>query len=279
MKSRTVAVVAALVALATGVAVIPSRLDAATTPWTQRSAQRSAQRSPQVPAPRSAQVPVQRSASRGGTAVLVSVKVTMTTDEPSSVDRDPMHSAGRRRFRSCKNPGPGTSAYSLMGSRVNGPTTAHLNPARGPAGAASAFQAAFGAWAGADSRAPTISVVSDSSVTSPRADHTYELMFAPIGPRNLGVTYTWSWGNGVYESDVVFNSNIPWFLAPDEGDGCYEGVAQFDLQNAATHEFGHVYGLDHVTSAYNTMAPTVTLGETYKRSLASGDALGLQHIY
>jgi hypothetical protein len=34
-----------------------------------------------------------------------------------------------------------------------------------------------------------------------------------------------------------------------------------------------------VSSAFNTMAPTATTGETYKRSLASGDAAGMRAIY
>ena len=63
------------------------------------------------------------------------------------------------------------------------------------------------------------------------------------------------------------------------GDGCYEGVTKYDLQDVATHEFGHTYGLDHVSAAFDTMAPTATLGETYKRSLASGDAAGLRSIF
>ena len=204
--------------------------------------------------------------------------MTWTNDDPSA-DTDAMRSPGRRRFKPCVNPGPGTSAYSFTGWRVNGPTTAHLNPVGGPAGAASAFQAAFNTWKAADANAPTITVVSDGSVSGPHPDHAYELSFASMARRFLGVTYTWSWGNGIYESDTVFNSNAPWFVAAGEGDGCYEGLAKFDLQNAATHEFGHTYGLDHVSSAFNTMAATATTGETYKRSLASGDALGLQHLY
>ena len=104
-------------------------------------------------------------------------------------------------------------------------------------------------------------------------------MFKRLGSSTLAITYTWKWSNGEYENDTAFNKQLPWFQAPGEGDGCYEGVARYDLQNTATHEFGHVYGLDHVGAAYNTMAATATMGETYKRSLASGDANGLRHIY
>ena len=209
------------------------------------------------------------------------VIVTTARDDFSTVTRDAVTTQAGRRLRGagCTNPGPGTGAYSLTGGRVTGSTTAHLNPSGGPAGAAAAFQAAFATWRAADPNAPSISVVSDSSVSTPRADGQYELMFARLAGRTLGVTYTWHWSSGAQESDVVFNTNAPWWIAPGEGDGCYEGVAKYDLQNTATHEFGHVYGLGHVSSPFNTMAPTATMGETYKRSLATGDAAGIRAIY
>ena len=262
MKPKTLGLVAALVALPTAAAVIPGRLAGATAPK-------------QRPAASSSQT------AKGGTATLVNVKVTTASDDPGAADRDAVRAPGRRRLQAggCTNPGAGTSAYNLSGSRVNGPTTAHLNPAGGPGGAASAFQAAFNAWKAAEPAAPGIGVATDSGVSSPRADHTYEIMFSSLGGRTLAITYTWRWSTGEYESDVVFSTSVPWFIAPGEGDGCYEGTARYDLQNTATHEFGHVYGLGHVSSAFNTMAPTASMGETYKRSLAPGDAAGIRAIY
>lgn len=259
MKSRTLGVVAALVALPTAAVLIPSRLDGATS-----SASSSTWRS----AP----------AAKGGVPTLVSVKITTGLDDFATVSRD----AARRRIRraGCTNPGSGTGAYSRSGSRVSGSQTVHFNPAGATiGGAASAFQAAYNTWKAADANAPTMSVVSDSSVSSPTADHRYELMFKPLAGRTLAITYTWHWSTGEYESDTAFSTKAPWFIAPGEGDGCYEGIAKYDLQNTATHEFGHELGLSHVSSAFNTMAPTATMGETYKRSLASGDAAGLRAIY
>jgi hypothetical protein len=104
-------------------------------------------------------------------------------------------------------------------------------------------------------------------------------MFAAMGGRILALTYTWHWSTGEYESDIAFGTNVPWFLAAGEGDGCYEGVARYDFQNVATHEVGHFYGLGHTTSPFNTMFATAALGETYKRSLAPGDVAGIQAIY
>jgi hypothetical protein len=206
------------------------------------------------------------------------VKITTASDDPSLAGQD----AARRRLRGagCSNPGAGTSAYNLSGSRVSGSQTVHFSPGRAPiAGAASVFQAAYNAWDAADPNAPSMSVVSDGTALAPSANHRYEIMFKRLGGRTLAITYTWHWSTGEWESDTAFSTTVPWFNAPGEGDGCYEGVAKYDLQNTATHEFGHVFGLTHVSSTYNTMAPTATMGETYKRSLASGDVLGLRAIY
>ena len=184
---------------------------------------------------------------------------------------------------SCTNPGPGTNEYALRGTRVSGSTAAHYTRLGTPASvtnAAGAFQAAFNTWKAADGNAPTINVASDGTTRRPTANHRYDLMFTRLGANTVAITYTWRWSDGQYESDTAFNKQMPWFQAANEGDGCYEGVAKFDLQNTATHEFGHTYGLDHANnSPFNTMYPSATLGETYKRSLAPGDIAGLRAIY
>jgi len=269
VKPKIVGVLAALVAVPTIAAVVPGRLaGAASTPARTWSSHRAAA------------TPFKAgTAVKGGTPPLVSVKVTTASDGVSSASRDALRQPGRRlQGAPCTTAAAtGTSAYTLSGVRAPS-TTAHFNPAGAPvSGAASVFQAAFSAWMGGG--APSISVASDGTATRPRADHTYELMFANIGPRTLAVTYTWRWSTADYESDTVFNSKGPWFVASGEGSGCYPGVNAYDLQDVATHEFGHIFGLDHVQALFNTMYPTATMGETYKRSLAPGDALGIKAIY
>src|SRR5439155_284 len=131
----------------------------------------------------------------------------------------------------------------LVAALVALPTAAAVIPGRlaGATAPAQRAGAASSTWRAAEPAAPGIGVASDSGVSSPRADHTYELMFSSLGGRTLAVTYTWRWSTGEYESDTVFSTSVPWFIAPGEGDGCYEGTARYDLQNVATHEFGHVY--------------------------------------
>jgi hypothetical protein len=222
---------------------------------------------------------------KGGTARLVSVISFTRRERPASKSRDALRAPARKRISaaSCSTPGAGTGAYALSGTRVNGPTTAYVTAAGTPAtigNAVGTFQAAFNAWKAAASTAPTINVVSGGTAKQPTANHRYELMFANLGGRTLAVTYTWRWSTGEYESDTVFSKAVPWFQAPGEGTGCVAGSTAFDLQNTATHEFGHTYGLAHVSNApFNTMYPSATLGETYKRSPESGDAAGIHALY
>lgn len=233
------------------------------------------------------------SRTSGAFATLVRVNVFSSSDaaptQPVASARDRMRAssvrpdteAARRtgNFAPCRTPGAGTSAYNRTGTRVTAPTTAHLNPAGAPSGAASAIQASFNTWRAAEPAAPSIGVATDGTSSVPSANHRYDLMFKNLGPRTLAVTYTWHWSTGEYENDIAFNRAMPWFIAAGEGDGCYDGTRAFDIQDVATHEIGHVYGLGHVSSSWNTMAATATLGETYKRSLASGDIAGIQGIY
>jgi len=283
VKPKTLGVLAALVTVPTIAAVVPGHLAVAVAPTAARTRSVHYAATPAVKATAvkatAVKAPVVKApAVKGGTATLVSVIVTTASDGASSASRDALREPGRRLgAASCSTPGAGTSAYTVTGVRASS-TTAHFNPAGSPvSGAASIFQAAFGAWMGAG--APSINVASDGTATRPTADHTYELMFASLGGRTLAVTYSWRWSTGDYESDTVFNSKGPWFVAPGEGSGCYPGVRAYDLQEVATHEFGHTYGLGHVQAPFNTMFPTAALGETFKRSPEIGDRLGIQAVY
>jgi len=236
--------------------------------------------------------PAPAPARTGAYATLVRVNVFSTNEAPAQpvATRDRMRTGaavrpntdavkGVTNFAQCKTPGAGTGAYNRTGTRVTAPTTAHLKLTGAPAGAASAIQAGFNTWRAAEPAAPAITVATDGTTSAPTANHRYDLMFKNLGGRTLAITYTWHWSTGEYENDIAFNRAMSWFIAPGEGDGCYDTTRAFDVQDVATHEIGHVYGLGHVSSPYNTMASTATTGETYKRSLASGDIAGIQGIY
>jgi len=182
----------------------------------------------------------------------------------------------------CSNDGTANGQFALTGWAVAaGGKTAHLNVNTIPSNlnrssVTSAMQAGFNAWSGA----PRISVATNGSVTKYTANHSYDLLFGRTGGSSIAVTYTWRWSDGSIESDTVFNSRLPWAIINATSDGCNENVAAYDVQNIATHEFGHTYGLDHASSdRFETMYPYGYTGETLKRSPANGDKAGISAVY
>ena len=93
----------------------------------------------------------------------------------------------------------------------------------------------------------------------------------------IAVTYFWYYsGTGeIVDVDTMFDTDYTWGDATGDPD-------VMDLQNIATHEFGHWLVLDDM---YNRPARTQTMygysteGETIKRTLESGDIAGLEAIY
>jgi len=80
----------------------------------------------------------------------------------------------------------------------------------------------------------------------------------------------------IYEVDIVFNTFHNWGIDPKKRDRA------FDIQNIATHEFGHPTGLnDLYDDKYSelTMYGYSRTGETKKRSLEEGDIAGAVELY
>jgi hypothetical protein len=75
---------------------------------------------------------------------------------------------------------------------------------------------------------------------------------------------------------LTFDSADGWALGRDGNPNT------FDVQSVATHEMGHVAGLDHVKNRKDvclTMYPLTGPEETQKRTLGWGDKLGLNVLY
>lgn len=109
-------------------------------------------------------------------------------------------------------------------------------------------------------------------------DGTNSVTFADFdNPRAIAVACTWynRFTYEIVESDVVFNTEFTWGNASTNPD-------VMDLQNIATHEFGHSAGLLDIYTPelnYLTMYGYGTEGETKKRTLAPGDIAGIHAIY
>ena len=96
-------------------------------------------------------------------------------------------------------------------------------------------------------------------------------------PSIIAVTYMWFDSNltQMIEFDQIYNTLSNW------GDAT-KNDSVMDLQNVATHEFGHAIGLDHISTPEcisSTMYPYTFVGETSKRTLEDGDIQGLRYLY
>jgi len=98
----------------------------------------------------------------------------------------------------------------------------------------------------------------------------------------IAVTVVWGYFSGppglrkIIEFDILFDIDFePW------GDAT-QTANMMDLQNIATHEFGHGIGLGDI---YETACSDVTMygyseyGETKKRDLEPADITGIQELY
>ncbi|HEX5752057.1 MAG TPA: myxosortase-dependent metalloprotease, MXAN_2677/MXAN_2678 family [Archangium sp.] len=90
----------------------------------------------------------------------------------------------------------------------------------------------------------------------------------------------------ILDADVEFNASVNGrgFLFTTVDSPMCEGAQSTDcvvtdVQNTATHEFGHVVGLDHVSELGSTMEPTAPPGETHKRIIDAGSAAGFCQAY
>jgi len=77
----------------------------------------------------------------------------------------------------------------------------------------------------------------------------------------------------IYDSDISFNAARFAFTTAD-GQMCFPPVmtdcVATDVQNTATHEVGHLIGLDHTLAPGSTMNPSAPPGELSKRVVDPG---------
>ncbi len=174
--------------------------------------------------------------------------------------------------------------YALANGKWNSfPVTYQIDvtdaPADVQAGAAAAVEAGFEAWEGHVASIPNFFQRVDSSLNKVR--------FAYIdGPGGSFATAKWAAKNRIMTNfTMTFDTADDWEIYTT-ADQCPtpDGLTGHDLQNAATHEAGHIVGLAHVSQVSKnqalTMYPFKTgQGETLKRSPGIGDVHGMQTQY
>lgn len=76
----------------------------------------------------------------------------------------------------------------------------------------------------------------------------------------------------ILDADLVFNNwRFKWGVQGNPGEA--------DLQATATHEIGHILGLDHSTDPAAAMYARANIGETGKRNLSNDDLRGICDLY
>ena len=113
-----------------------------------------------------------------------------------------------------------------------------------------------------------------TTLTAGKRDRNNVIDFGSYRKGVIAVTTFWISGKNMVEIDMRFNVLYKWSFSGEAG--------KMDVQNIATHEFGHWAGLDdtYLSSDYwLTMYGYSDFGLTYARTLCPGDIAGIQAVY
>jgi len=112
-------------------------------------------------------------------------------------------------------------------------------------------------------------------------DYMNEVVFDDLDSGIIAVCYTWYSGDRIVQFDIAFNTDFTWGDADPNDDGITDSNVM-DLQNIATHELGHGFGLADIYKpklSQLTMYGYSGYGDVAKRTLEQGDIDGIQALY
>jgi MYXO-CTERM domain-containing protein len=156
-----------------------------------------------------------------------------------------------------------------------------------------AVRNAFGTWVSGVDALPPLAFDSGSKPGAPARDGVNLVLYGPITltghERDLAITigYEDAKSGEILEADVVFNSTYAFGVlsppAKPENDDAYSPMdcdAQYDLQNVATHETGHFFGLgEDIEDSRATMYVRSNPCQTHKRELTEPDRTVMSTLY
>jgi len=187
------------------------------------------------------------------------------------------------------------TAYKLIGPKwFVLPVSYVIDPDGAPTGAVTEITLAFETWDKATNAELLNDVVKIDSSAEPSLaapDFKNVVCLRGIAPTTIvAMTVLWyedndnsgspTLGDETVDTDIIFNALLKWGIDPDD-EGPIK-IKAYDVQNVATHEVGHVVGLDDLAEdIYRelTMYAYTAKGETIKISLQTGDISGCQALY
>lgn len=97
-----------------------------------------------------------------------------------------------------------------------------------------------------------------------------------LGSGVIGVTYVYSTGTSILETDIVFNDQDFVFSLDPANTTNLTGASTVYLEGVATHEFGHAYGLSHSSNQMSSMMWQEARGQSKP---SCDDLTGLAALY
>jgi hypothetical protein len=172
---------------------------------------------------------------------------------------------------------------------MHGPVTVTIDPtlARATPVAKEAILNAFGAWASSGAYLPQIVFNATSTPGQAAQDGVNLLLLGPITQPGdetylaITISYALESTGEIVEADTIFNDAYDWASIDAAADGePVECGARYDLQNVATHEAGHFFGLgEDYSDETTTMYVSSKLCQTSKRELSLPDVSAVSGLY
>jgi hypothetical protein len=164
------------------------------------------------------------------------------------------------------------------------PTLAQATPE-----AKDAIMTAFGAWAASGASLPQFSFDATSTPGGAAQDGVNRLLLGPITvqgqEKDLAITISYADTDTgeIIEADTIFNDAYDWTsIGSNDNKGDDKGGCnnRYDLQNVATHEAGHFFGLgEDYDDQSTTMYVSSLRCQTSKRALSKSDVSVVSGLY